>query len=316
MSDECRRANYERRIAAVVNISEHLLHQELLAAVKAAACEVTEIDALEDEVKQSVTKHHVHVINSPTKDKIQAHVTNKEKGGTVSGEKATVEDAIEQLNKLRSVVTDIREQLSGRNGTKGQRFTVQTEMNSVPVLLNSISTRDDNIGKMAEELKQATEKSNKGSVKSDEHVGTEVLEERRKENAKMLVEITIMQEEVVAFKKKNKSLHSELEATKAELKCLQSRDEYKQRELTNLKNDFDRKEKKWGEAEESLENALKDKLELLHDVEYLKDSLRFSRENIARLNNRVDELNEIIKELKKRLRWIISDTSTDIYARS
>ena len=301
-SDDRRRANYERRIAAVVNISEHLLHQELLAAVKAAACEVTEIGALEDEVKQGVQKHHVHKddINSPAKDKIQAYVTNKDEGVIFSGEKATVRDAIEQLNKLHSVVISIREQLSGRNGTKAQRYAVKTDIVSVPVLLNSISALHDNIGEMAEELKQATGKSDKGKVKSDEHLVAEMLEESRKEKAKMLVEITIMQEEVVAFKKMNDSLHAELEATKAELKCLQSRDEYKQRELTNLKNDFERKEKKWDGAEENLENALKDKLELLDEVEFLEDSLRFSTINNERLGNRVDELNETIKELKKR----------------
>ena len=79
----------------------------------------------------------------------------------------------------------------------------------------------------------------------------EMLEESKKEKAKMLVEITIMQEEVVALKEKNDALCAELEATKAELNCLQSTDEYKQRELTNLKNDFERKQKKWDDAEEA-----------------------------------------------------------------
>ena len=293
--DERRRANYERRIAAVVNISEHLLHQELLAAIKAAACEVTKIDTLEDEVKQSAKEHHVHKddINSPAKDKLEACVTSKETSVTFGGEKATIEDAIEQLNKLHSMVIDIREQMSGRNATKGQRFAVKTEIYSVPVLLSSISVLDDNIREMAEELNQATEKSYKGKVKREENIGVEMLEESKKEKAKMLIEITIMQE-------KSESLQAELEATKAELKCLQSRDEYKQRELTNLKNDFERKEKKWDDAEESLENAFKDKLELLDEVEFLEDSLRLSTENNERLENRVDELNETLQEFKKR----------------
>lgn len=69
--------------------------------------------------------------------------------------------------------------------------------------------------------------------------------------------------------------------------------------MINLKNDFERKEKKWDDVEESLENVLKDKLELLDEVEFLEDSLRFSMENNKRLENWVDELNEIIKELKK-----------------
>ena len=147
-------------------------------------------------------------------------MTNKETSVTFSGEKATIGDAIEQLNKLHSMVIDIREQISGRNATKGQRFGVTTKINSVPVLLNRISALDDNIGEMAEELKQATEKSNKYKFKNDENIGTEMLEESKKEKAKMLVEITTMQEEVVAFKKKSDALHAELESTKAELKCL------------------------------------------------------------------------------------------------
>ena len=184
--DERRRANYERRIAAVVNISEHLLHQESLAATKAAAFEVTKIDSLEDKIKQSVKKHHVlkDDINSRAKDKSEACVTNKETSVTFSGEKATIGDAIEQLNKLHSMVIDIREQISGRNATKGQRFGVKTEINSVPVLLNSVSALDDIIGEMAEGLKQATEKSNKYKFKKDEHIGAEMLEESKKEKAK------------------------------------------------------------------------------------------------------------------------------------
>ena len=176
MSDERRRANYERRIAAVVKISEQLLHQELLAVIKAAACEVTKIDALEDEVKQSAKEHHVHKddINSPAKDKLEACVTSKETSVTFSGEKATIGDAIEQLNKLHSMVIDIQEQISGRNVIKGQRFAVKTEIYSVPVLLNSISSLDDNIGEMAEELNQATEKSNKGKVKREENIGVSI----------------------------------------------------------------------------------------------------------------------------------------------
>ena len=302
MSDERRRAQYERTVAAVVNISEYLLHQELLAAVKARTCEVTERDALEDEVKASVTKdpEHKDDTNSPTEEKMKAYEPNKGKGITVSREKETVGDAIKKLNKLHSKVTDIREQLSGGNGPRGERFSVKTEIDSATVLLNCIRTLDDNIGEMAEEFKQANEKSNEASVKSDEQVAAEMLEESRKENAEMLLEITVKQGEVEAFQKKNESLHSELEATKAELKCLQSRDEYKQRELTNLKTDFEKKEEKWEEAEKSLENALTDKLELLGDVEYLEDSLRFSQENNQKLNTRVHDLNEIIKGLKKR----------------
>ena len=126
------------------------------------------------------------------------------------------------------------------------------------------------------------------------------MEESRKENAQMLVEITVMQEEVEAFQRKNESLHSELEATKAELKSLRSKDEYKQRELTNLKDDFEKKEKKWEEVEKSLENALTEKIDLLDDLECLEESLRFSRENNQKLNTWIDDLHETIKELKER----------------
>jgi len=303
MSDERKRAQYARTVASVVNISEHLLQQELLAAVAAATCEGTEKDALEDEVKPSLTKDHVHGYddtNRPTEDKMKTHVTNKGKGGPVSREKARVGDTIEILNKLHSKVTDTREQLSRGNGNRGQTFSAKTEIDSATVPLNSIRTLDNNNEEMAEEFKQANEKSNKDSVKSDEHVGAEMLEESRKENAQMLVAITVMQGEVEAFQRKNESLHSELEATRAELKCLQSKDEYKKRELTNLKHDFEKKEKKWEEVEKSLENAVTDKIELLDDLECLEESLRFSRENNQKLNTWIDDLHETIKKLKER----------------
>ena len=79
----------------------------------------------EDEVKPSLTKDHVHYDNTnrPTKDKMKTHVTNKGKGGPVSREKARVGDTIEKLNELHSKVTDIREQLSGGDGTRGQRVS-------------------------------------------------------------------------------------------------------------------------------------------------------------------------------------------------
>ena len=175
-------------------------------------------------------------------------MTNKGKGGPVSRENARVGDTIEKLNELHSKVTYRREQLSGGNGTRGQRVSAKTEIDSATVPLKSIRTLDNNNEEMAEEFKQANEKNNKASVKRDEHFGAEMLEESRKENAQMLVEITVMQEQVEAFQRKNESLHSELEATKAELKCLQSKDEYKQRELTNLKDDFEKKEKKVGRS--------------------------------------------------------------------
>ena len=85
--------------------------------------------------KDSIPNNDANVL---TEGKMKTDVINQVKGVTHNGEKATVAYAIEELNKLHSKVTDIREQLSRDTGTKGQRFVVKTEIGSVPVLLNSI----------------------------------------------------------------------------------------------------------------------------------------------------------------------------------
>ena len=313
MSEERWRTQYERSIAAVVNISEHVLHEELLGAFETVICNVNKEDILDREQidlcasspRKKISSRN-NDLNTQTND---TDVTEKETDVIDQGERATIADAIEELNKLHSKVASIREHLSGRTGTKVQRFSAKVEVDLVPVLLDSIRMLGGNIDDLDEGFKYVTEDSNKALRNREEDAEMEIvqlekesaqiLEESRKENAKLLFQITVIQGDIEAFKKRNEALQTELEATNADLKRLQLREEYKDRELTNLKKDFERKEKKWEEAEETLDYAVTEKQELLDDVEYLEDSLRERREINELLNARNDELNDTIKELKK-----------------
>ncbi|XP_078364054.1 uncharacterized protein LOC144648304 isoform X1 [Oculina patagonica] len=307
------RTQYERSIAAVVNISEHLLFQELFGA----------FEVLEEHISlcasSSGNRNSIRSIDLlPEDDTKTSKRTNENKEDVTyqttdivdQGERPTVAVAIEELNKLYTKVTDIRQRLSGRTGSKFKRFPTKSEVDSVAVLLDNIHRLDGNIEELDVEFKYASENRNKASSDREEDVEMDIVllkkdndkmqEQSRKENAELLFQITVIQEEVEAFRKKNEDLQKEMEATNVDLQRLQSREEYKDRELRNLKNDFERKEKKWEDAEESLEYALTEKQELLDDVDYLEDNLRDSRECNEQLNARVDELNETIKELRKK----------------
>ena len=313
MSEEQWRTQYERSIAAVVNISEHVLHEDLLGAFETVICNVNKEDILDREQidlcasspRKRISSRN-NDLNTQTND---TDVTEKETDIIDQGERATIADAIEELNKLHSKVASIREHVSGRRGTKVQRFSAKIEVDLVPVLLDSIRMLGGNIDDLDEGFKYATEDSKKASRNREENVEMEIvqlekesakiLEESRKENAKLLFQITVIQGDIEAFETRNEALQTELDATNADLKRLQSRVEYKDRELTNLKKDFERKEKKWEEAEESLDYAVTEKQELLDDVEYLEDSLRERREINEQLNARIDELSDTIMKLEK-----------------
>ena len=323
LSAERWRMQYEQsiaRIADLVNISEYLLHQELFGAFEAA---IWDKDVLEEQINlcasspksgtSSITKDCLP--NNDTLDGTKGVVlASQATCVSVPEETATVAEAIEELNKVHLRVADMGRQLFGRTGNKVETYSAKIEVGSVPVLLDSIRLLDGNIEDLAEEFKHGNEKSNIASKNREADVQIEIeklrtenakiLEESRKENAELLDQITVIQEEVEGFKKRNKALQAELEVTRVDLDRVQSSMEYKERELTNLKNDFERKATKWEEAEERLDNAVSVKDELLDDVEYLEDSLRVSRERNEELNARVEEMNETMEELKKEIAMI------------
>ncbi|KAJ7356227.1 hypothetical protein OS493_025980 [Desmophyllum pertusum] len=119
----------------------------------------------------------------------------------------------------------------------------------------------------------------------------EVVEKTNEENVKLLVQISVMKNELKALEKKSDTLQT---------KRLKAKEHYNERELRNLKRDLKRKEQNLEEAEESLDNALMEKHELLVDVDYLESRFKDSQASNEQLNARVDELEEMVNELEKQ----------------
>ena len=313
--DEVKRTKYERSIAAVVNISEYFFQQELLGALEAAIPDNNEEYILGESCTNEMS---AETKNDLAEDDAVTQVNREERKRVGLSQRSTdvvehrgaIRKAIEELNNIHVKLTDVGEQLLGRTGTNVRRLAAQMEIDPGTVLLDSIRLLDTTLGDVVEDFKQAIQKTNEVSKIHKENIETELallkkenakmLEDNEKESTKLVAQISAIQEELEMSQKRKETLQAELDANKVELKRLQSREEYKERELANLKSDFERKERKWEEADELVEKAVAERQELWDDVEYLEESLRNSRESNEHLNDRVDELKETMKELKRR----------------
>ena len=121
----------------------------------------------------------------------------------------------------------------------------------------------------------------------------EIIEKNNEENVKLLVQNSAVKKELKALEKQNNTLQIELKNKRTVLKSLRGKEHYNERELRNLKRDLKRKE-------QSLDNALVEKQDLLDDIEYLEGSLRDSQEANRQLNVHIKELKDMVKELNKR----------------
>ena len=124
----------------------------------------------------------------------------------------------------------------------------------------------------------------------------------KRENTELEMQICIINEELETYRKRIETLQADLDGSKAEVKQLQSKKEYKERELANLKSDFQRKEQKWEDANELLEKVMVEREELWDDVDYLEESLKDSQESNETLTFEVDELTIMIQEMKREYR--------------
>ena len=121
----------------------------------------------------------------------------------------------------------------------------------------------------------------------------EIIEKTNEENVKLLVQNSAVKKELKALEKQNNTLQIELKNKRTVLKSLRGKEHYNERELRNLKRDLKRKE-------QSLDNALVEKQDLLDDIEYLDRSLRDSQAANRLLNVHIKELKDMVKELHKR----------------
>ena len=106
-------------------------------------------------------------------------------------------------------------------------------------------------------------------------------------------------EKLETYRKMIKTLQADLEESQVEIKRMQLKEEYKERELANLKRDFKRKERKWEEGNAFVEKIMVERRELLDDVDYLEESLKKSQERNEDLMFEVDELKITIQEMNR-----------------
>ena len=124
----------------------------------------------------------------------------------------------------------------------------------------------------------------------------------KRENTELEMQICVINEELETYRKRIETLQADLDGSKVEVKQLQSKEEYKERELANLKSDFQRKEQKWEDANELLKKVMVEREELWDDIDYLEESLKDGQESNETLTFEVHELTIMIQEMKREYR--------------
>ncbi|XP_027060204.1 myosin-10-like [Pocillopora damicornis] len=125
------------------------------------------------------------------------------------------------------------------------------------------------------------------------------FEQLKRENTELETQMSVMIEELEKYRKKIETLQVDLDESKVEVKRLQFKEEYKERELANLKRDLQSKEQKWKQGNEHVEKVMADIGDLWDDVDYMQESLKNSQERNEILTFEVDELTIMMQEMKR-----------------
>ena len=128
------------------------------------------------------------------------------------------------------------------------------------------------------------------------------LKKLKRENTELETQMSVMTEELENYRKRIETLQADLDESKVEVKRLQFNEEYKERELANLKRDFQSKERKWEEGNERVEKVTAEVRDLWDDVDYLEESLKNSQDRNEDLTFEVDELTIMMQEMKREYR--------------
>ena len=128
------------------------------------------------------------------------------------------------------------------------------------------------------------------------------LKKLKRENTELETQMSVMTEELENYRKRIETLQADLDESKVEVKRLQFKEEYKERELANLKRDFQSKERKWEEGNEHVEKVTAEIRDLWDDVDYLEESLKNSQDRNEDLTFEVDELTIMMQEMKRKYR--------------
>ena len=169
-------------------------------------------------------------------------------------------------------------------------YLIQQELSKVLETIIPISKKEY-ISRSEEKISEEEPKLHKQNVEME-------FGKLKRENTELEMQICIINEELETYRKRIETLQADLDGSKVEVKQLQSKEEYKERELANLKSDFQRKEQKWEDANELLEKVMVEREELWDDVDYLEESLKDSQESNETLTFEVDELTIMIQEMK------------------
>ena len=125
------------------------------------------------------------------------------------------------------------------------------------------------------------------------------FEQLKRENTELETQMSVMTEELEKYRKKIETLQADLYESKVEVKRLQFKEEYKERELANLKRDLQSKEQKWKQGNEHVEKVMADIGDLWDDVDYMQESLKSSQERNEILTFEVDELTIMMQEMRR-----------------
>ena len=125
------------------------------------------------------------------------------------------------------------------------------------------------------------------------------FEQLKRENTELETQMSVMIEELEKYRKKIETLQADLDESKVEVKRLQFTEEYKERELANLKRDLQSKEQKWKQGNEHVEKVMADIGDLWDDVDYVQESLKNSQERNEILTFEVDELTIMMQEMRR-----------------
>ena len=128
------------------------------------------------------------------------------------------------------------------------------------------------------------------------------FEKLKRENTELVTQMSVMTEELEKCRKRIEALQADLDESKVEVKRLRFKEEYKERELANLKRDFQSKERKWEEGNEHVEKVTAEVRDLWDDVDYLEESLKISQDRNEDLTFEVDELTIMMQEMKREYR--------------
>ena len=128
------------------------------------------------------------------------------------------------------------------------------------------------------------------------------FEQLKRENTELETQMSVMIEELKKYRKKIETLQADLDESKVEVKRLQFKEEYKERELANLKRDLQSKEQKWKQGNEHVEKVMADIGDLWDDVDYMQESLKNSQERNEILTFEVDELTIMMQEMRREFR--------------